>query len=64
VLRSHDVNIESMETTLEAAPVTGAPIFAMDLVVAVPSGTPVQTLRDALGRVCDALNIDWHLAPL
>ena len=64
VLRSLDVNIESMETTLEAAPVTGAPVFAMDLVIAVPSETPVQALRDELGRVCDALNIDWHLAPL
>src|SRR5207249_5382043 len=39
LLRSLDVNIESMETELEAAPVTGAPIFAMDLVIAVPQDT-------------------------
>jgi glycine cleavage system transcriptional repressor len=64
LLRSLDVNIESMETTLEAAPVTGAPVFTMDLVIAVPSGTPIQKLRDELGRVCESLNIDWHLAPL
>ena len=64
VLRSLDVNIESMETTLEAAPVTGTPVFAMDLVIAVPSETPIQKLRDELGRVCDSLNIDWQLAPL
>jgi glycine cleavage system transcriptional repressor len=64
VLRGLEVNIESMETTLEAAPVTGAPVFAMDLVVAVPSDTSVQKLRDEIGRVCDALNIDWHLAAL
>jgi glycine cleavage system transcriptional repressor len=63
-LRGLEVNIESMETTLEAAPVTGAPVFAMDLVVAVPSDTPVQKLRDELARVCDALNIDWQLAAL
>ena len=36
-----------------------APVFAMDLVVAVPSDTPVQKVRDELARVCDALNIDW-----
>ena len=36
----------------------------MDLVVAVPSDTPVQKLRDELARVCDALNIDWQLAAL
>ena len=64
VLRDLDVNIESMETTLEAAPVTGAPVFAMDLVLAVPGDTSIQKLRDELGRVCDSLNIDWHLAPL
>jgi glycine cleavage system transcriptional repressor len=64
LLRSLDVNIESMETTLEAAPVTGAPVFAMDLVLAVPNDTPVQKLRGELARVCDSLNIDWHLAPI
>jgi glycine cleavage system regulatory protein len=64
VLRGLDVNIDSMETTLEPAPVTGAPVFAMDLVLAVPGDTPVQTLRAELAGVCDPLNIDWQLAPL
>jgi glycine cleavage system transcriptional repressor len=64
VLRSLDVNIENMETTLEAAPVTGAPVFAMDLTIAVPHDTPVQKLRGELARACDPLNVDWHLAPL
>src|ERR1700722_6903460 len=36
LLRSLNVNIESMDTTLESAPITGAPIFAMHLVIAVP----------------------------
>ena len=64
VLRSLDVNIETMETTLESAPVTGAPVFAMDLVIAVPASTQVLRLRDELARVCDSLNIDWQLAPV
>ncbi len=64
VLRSLDVNIESLDTTLEAAPETGAPVFAMELTIAVPGETQVQTLRDELGRVCDSLNIDWSLALL
>ena len=61
VLRGLGVNIESMETTLEAAPETGAPVFAMDLVIAVPVDAPIPTLREELGRVCDSLNIDWSL---
>jgi glycine cleavage system transcriptional repressor len=64
VLRGLGVNIESMETTLEAAPETGAPVFAMDLVIAVPDDAPIETLRAELGRVCDSLNIDWNLALL
>ncbi len=64
LLRSLDVNIESMDTKLEPAPVTAAPVFAIDLVIAVPVGTAIQTLRDELARVCDSLNIDWQLAPL
>jgi len=64
VLRNLDVNIETMETTLETAPVTGAPVFAMDLVIAVPASTQVLRLRDELARVCDSLNIDWQLAQI
>jgi len=63
-LHSLNVNIENMETALEAAPVTGAPIFAMDLVIAVPYDAPIQKLRDELAAVCDSLNIDWQLALL
>ena len=64
LLRSFEVNIESMDTTLESAPVTGAPMFAMDLTIAVPGDTSMQKLREELGRTCDGLNIDWHLAAL
>jgi glycine cleavage system transcriptional repressor len=64
LLRSLDVNIESMDTTLEAAPVTGAPVFAMDLVLAVPVEASLRTLRTELDEVCDPLNIDWQLAAL
>ena len=64
VLRRFEVNIEALETTLEPAPVTGAPVFAMDLVVSVPTGASVDELRAELGTVCESLNIDWTLAPL
>ena len=64
LLRSFEVNIESMDTTLESAPVTGAPVFAMDMTIAVPGDMAMPKLREELGRVCDGLNIDWHLAAL
>jgi glycine cleavage system transcriptional repressor len=64
VLRERGVNIESAETTLKPAPMTGTPLFAMDLVVSVPAATRVSELRDALAEVCDELNIDWRLTAL
>jgi len=64
LLRTLGVNIESMDTTLEPAPHTGAPMFAIDVVVAVPDDADVEEIRAELGRVCDTLGIDWQLAPL
>lgn len=64
VLAEKGVNIESAETTLRPAPFTNTPLFEMELVVAVPSSVPVAELREAVGELCDELNIDWNLAAL
>lgn len=58
------VNIESAETSLRPAPYTNAPLFAMELVLAVPQSVRVVELREALERLCDELNIDWRLTAL
>lgn len=63
LLRELGVNIESLDTRLAAAPYTGAPVFEMELVVAVPRSAPMSKLREQLGRLCDELNIDWQLEP-
>ncbi|MEE4275788.1 MAG: ACT domain-containing protein [Thermoleophilia bacterium] len=64
VLGRLGVNIESADTTLKPAPMTGAPLFAMELVVSVPAATRVSELRERLAEVCDDLNIDWQLTAL
>ena len=64
VLRGLGANIESLETALEPAPVTGAPVFTMELTLAVPAERSPAQLREALGAVCEGLNIDWQLSPL
>lgn len=64
VLGGLGVNIESADTTLRPAPMTGAPLFAMELILSVPAVTQVAELRERLGEVCDDLNIDWRLTPL
>lgn len=62
LLRTMNVNIESMDTQLSPAPITGAPMFEMEVLMAVPQSTPVGKLRDQLGALCDELNVDWQMA--
>lgn len=64
VLGDLGVNIESADTSLRPAPYTNAPLFEMELVVAVPADLHLAELREALGRLCDELNIDWQLTAL
>ena len=58
------VNIESADSSLRPAPYTNAPLFEMELIVSVPAATPVAGLREALGELCDEMNIDWQLTAL
>ncbi len=64
LLRSMAVNIESLDTELTAAPITGAPVFEMELVLSLPQSVPLSKLRGALGALCDELNIDWQLSAM
>ena len=61
LLRELQVNIESLDTRMIAAPYTGAPMFEMELILSVPRTTPLSGLRQKLGGLCDELNIDWQL---
>ncbi|MGE5608767.1 MAG: glycine cleavage system protein R [Bacillota bacterium] len=61
LLRGLQVNIESLETQLAPAPITGAPLFEMEMVLSVPRSTSISKMKEELGRLCDELNIDWEL---
>ncbi|HEV8605532.1 MAG TPA: ACT domain-containing protein [Tepidisphaeraceae bacterium] len=64
LLRSSDVNIESLETHLKPAPITGAPLFEMELIISIPRTTPIARLKDQIASTCAELNIDFELARL
>jgi glycine cleavage system transcriptional repressor len=63
LLRELNVNIESLETRLTAAPYTGAAVFEMESILSVPRATPLSQLRQKLGVLCDEMNMDWELKP-
>ena len=64
LLRSADVNIENLETSLRPAPYSGSPMFTMELTLSIPGGVPINRLKQELGALCDELNIDWEMEAL
>jgi glycine cleavage system transcriptional repressor len=62
-LSRRGVNIVSLETSTYPAPISGTPLFRMELRMDVPHEVPVGQLRDELGRVADAENVDIELKP-
>jgi glycine cleavage system transcriptional repressor len=59
-LRRSGANIESLETTVEAAPTTGSPMFALEIVLSGGSGA----MEAELAAVCHELDLDWELNPV
>jgi glycine cleavage system transcriptional repressor len=55
------VNIEELDTKLEHAPHTGAPLFSMDMIIAVPPEVKLKKVREELESLCDELNCDLHI---
>jgi glycine cleavage system transcriptional repressor len=62
VLSALGINIESMETKTYSAPVSGTPIFRLETVIAVPTKTNLNLLRERLGEVQREENIDIELS--
>jgi glycine cleavage system transcriptional repressor len=58
VLHSFQVNIEALDTQVAPAPVSGAPIFTMQAVLAVPAAVKIKQLKAALDELGDSLNMD------
>lgn len=63
VLHGFQVNIGSLDTWVEPAPVSGTPVFTMEANLLVPVAVKVRELRSALERLGDDLNMDIELAP-
>ena|SRR5881394_1613646 len=64
LLRACDVNIESLETHLKPAPITGTPMFEMELIISIPKSTPIAKVKEQISATCGELNIDFELARL
>lgn len=57
-LTARGVNIETMNTDVMAAPMSGAPLFTMSAVIVAPPGVGADELRRELARLGDELGVD------
>jgi glycine cleavage system transcriptional repressor len=64
VLAQNGVNVARLDTSLSNAPVTGTPVFSLEIEVEVPAHVPATSLRAQLQEVAEAENIDLELKAL
>jgi len=61
---SRDIEIEDVATRSYAAAHTGAPMFAVQMAINIPSSESISRLRDDFMELCDRLNLDALLEPV
>ena len=61
---SRDIEIADVATRSYAAAHTGAPMFAVQMAINVPSKLQVSQLREEFHELCDRLNLDAILEPV
>jgi len=57
------INIEELDTDTYPAPHTGTPMFKVDMIVGIPGGVHIPTLRGDFFDYCDSLNLDAIFEP-
>jgi glycine cleavage system transcriptional repressor len=63
-LTDHGIEILDLSTSRYPAPFTGAPLFLAHLIVKIPAGMRIVSLRDEFLDFCDQLNLDAILEPV
>lgn len=64
LLHGFDVNIDSLDTKVKPAPVSGVPIFMMEARLSVPAEVRKRKIREALIELGDELNMDIEFEPV
>lgn len=63
-IRAMDIAIEELDTGVNAAPWTGAPVFHMKALVILPSDVPIAEFRNRLDRLAHERDLDIDIEPL
>lgn len=58
ILRAHDVNVESLNTRVTTAPLSGHPLFDLDLEAFVPAEKSIAAIKKELSDLAFKENLD------
>lgn len=61
-LSEQGINIESIDTSVVRAPMSGAPLFMMEAVVVAPPNLPKHQWQDDLEEAADQLNVEVEIS--
>ncbi|MGD9679812.1 MAG: glycine cleavage system protein R [Candidatus Obscuribacterales bacterium] len=61
-LRDKKINIQSVETDVVGAPITGTPLFCMNATILVPPDLPVGKLKEELDEIARSQSVDIDLS--
>jgi len=61
-LSQQGINIESIDTNVVPAPMSGAPLFTMNAIVVAPPDLSKNKWRDELEEVADRLNVELEVS--
>ena len=62
VLHRRNINIQSLNTQIIRAPLSGAPLFDLSITAAVPSGTSIATVKEELTQLAAERDLDLTFA--
>jgi glycine cleavage system transcriptional repressor len=61
---ARNIKILDLNTSRYPAPYSGAPVFIAHMIVKIPSGMKIVSLRDEFLEFCDQINMDAILEPV
>jgi len=61
-LSKQGINIESVDTNVVPAPMSGAPLFTMEAIVVVPPELPKSVWHEKLEEAADRLNVELEVS--
>jgi glycine cleavage system regulatory protein len=60
-LAVQNVNVEEFHSVVEAAPMSGQPLFKADLAIGIPAGVSTEELNERLDAIAEKLDIECTL---